>query len=199
MSGARGREGEQFEEGQVLVALDCAVQQAQLQEARAALKAAENKKAVSQRLVELKSGGVLEAELAAVEAEQAEAKLRLTQAVVSRCTITAPFEGRVVEQKARPHQYVQEGEPLLEILDHTALDVEFIAPSQWLPRLKPGQPFQVEIHETGKSYPARLTRIGAKIDPVSHTVKVMGELDGAPPGLTAGMSGRAIIAIDPSG
>lgn len=187
------QEGKGFKAGQVLVALDCGVQQAQLAEARAAVAAAEKKKAVNQRLAELNAGGSLEADLAAAEAEQAVAKLRLAQAIVGKCTIRAPFSGRVVAQMARAHQYVQAGQPLLEILDNSALDVEFIAPSSTLAWLKPGHAFTVVIEETGKSYPAKLTRIGAKVDAVSHSVKAVGRIQGAAPELIAGMSGRILI------
>lgn len=187
------REGRSFKAGQVLVALNCSVQQAQLTEARAALTAAEKKKAVNQRLVELNAGGKLEADLAAAEAEQAAAKLRLAQAIVSKCTIRAPFSGRVVSQQARAHQYVQAGQPLLEILDNSALDVEFIAPSNWLAWMKPGHAFTVVIEETGKSYPAQLTRVGAKVDPVSHSIKAVGKIQSPAPELVAGMSGRVVI------
>lgn len=187
------REGKSFKAGQVLVALDCSVQQAQLAEARAAVTAAEKKRAVNQRLVELNAGGKLEADLAAAEADQAAAKLRLAQAIVSKCTIRAPFSGRVVTQAARAHQYVQAGQPLLEILDNSALDVEFIAPSNWLAWMKPGHAFAVVITETGKSYPAQLIRVGAKVDAVSHSIKAVGRIQGAAPELVAGMSGRVVI------
>ncbi len=187
------REGERFKEGQLLVGLDCALQRAQADEARAALGAAEKTKAVNKRMVELNSGGVLEADLAAAEAAKAEAKLQSAQVILSKCAITAPFPGRVVEQKVREHQYVQAGQPLLDILDDQALEVEFIVPSHWLGWLKVGGAFQVAVDETGKSYPAKLTRIGAKVDPVSHSLKVVGEITGAFPELMAGMSGRVVI------
>ncbi|CAK0764628.1 hypothetical protein WCLP8_3730004 [uncultured Gammaproteobacteria bacterium] len=56
----------------------------------------------------------------------------------------------MVEQKAREHQYVQAGQPLLEILDDSVLEVEFIAPSSWLAWLKAGASFKVTVEETGK-------------------------------------------------
>jgi multidrug efflux pump subunit AcrA (membrane-fusion protein) len=132
------REGERFKEGQLLVGLDCALQRALADEARAALGAAEKTKAVNKRMVELNSGGVLEADLAAAEAAKAQAKLQSAQVVISKCTISAPYAGRVVEQKVREHQYVQAGQPMLDILDDLALEVEFIVPSHWLGWLKVG-------------------------------------------------------------
>jgi len=188
------REGERFKEGQLLVGLDCALQRAQADEARAALGAAEKTKAVNKRMVELNSGGVLEADLATAEAAKAQAKLQSAQVIISKCAISAPFPGRVVEQKVREHQYVQAGQPMLDILDDHALEVEFIVPSRWLAWLKTGGAFQVAVDETAKSYPAKLTRIGARVDPVSHSLKVIGEITGTFPELMAGMSGQVVIA-----
>jgi membrane fusion protein (multidrug efflux system) len=60
--------------------------------------------------------------------------------------------------------------------------------------LNPGYAFQVHIEETDKTYPAEITRVGARVDPVSQTIKVFGEIRGAAPELMAGMSGRANIS-----
>ena len=192
------REGERFKEGQVLVGLDCALQRAALDEARATLAAAEKSRSVTKRMVELNSGGVLEADLAAAEAAKAQAKLQSAQVVLSKCAVTAPFPGRVVEQKVREHQYVQAGQPMLDILDDATLEVEFIAPSRALAWIKPGLAFEVRVDETEHAYQAKVTRIGAKVDPVSHSVKVVGEITGAFPALVAGMSGRVVFPAHPS-
>ena len=115
-------------------------------------------------------------------------------AMVSKCSVTAPFDGRVVEQKVRGQQYVQPGQSLLDILDDSVLELDFVVPSKWLVWLKPGVAFQVAIDETARSYPVKLTRIGARIDPVSQTVKVAGAIGGHFPELSAGMSGRVLLS-----
>ena len=66
-------------------------------------------------------------------------------------------------------------------------------PSKWLAWLKPGYPFQVAIDEVGKSFPARVQRIGARVDPVSQSVKLTATIDGKFPELIAGMSGRVTM------
>jgi RND family efflux transporter MFP subunit len=188
------QEGERFKDGQVLVHIDCSQQRAQQDEAQAILGAAEQSRAVNRRMLELHSGGMLEANLAAAEVAKSQAKLHSIQVVLSKCTITAPYRGRVVEQKVREHQYVQAGQPMLEILDDTALEVEFIAPSRWLAWVRPGTAFQVQVDETGKTYGATVSRIGAKADAVSHSVKIVGEMDGKTNDLVAGMSGLVHMA-----
>ena len=107
--------------------------------------------------------------------------------------IYAPFAGRVAEQRVREQQYVQAGQPLLDILDDSVLELEFLVPSVWLRWVKPGGAFEVQIDETRKTYPARFTRLGARVDPVSQSVKAVAAIHGRFPELMAGMSGRVLI------
>ena len=187
-------EGGRFQAGQPLVTLDCALQQAQSQKARAALAAAEHTYVANKRLAALNSVGKVELEVSEAEASKARADVSLTTIVLDKCRIAAPFNGRVAEQRVRPQQYVQPGQPLLEILDDSALELVFIVPSKWLVWLKPEQGFQVAIDETGKTYPAKVQRIGARVDPVSQSIKLTAVIDGTFGELRAGMSGKVLMA-----
>ena len=66
----------------------------------------------------------------------------------------------MAEQKIREQQYAQPGQPLLDIIDDTALELEFLVPSRWL--VSPGAAFQVRIDETGKTYPAQVQWLAAR-------------------------------------
>jgi multidrug efflux pump subunit AcrA (membrane-fusion protein) len=46
---------------------------------------------------------------------------------------------------------------------------------------------------TDKTYPARTTRLSGRVDPVSQSIKVIGEITVDAPELMAGMSGRATM------
>lgn len=188
------REGERFKKGETLVAFDCSIQRALMAEARASLSAADKTVAVNARLLELQTIGRLESDVALAERDKARAKVDASNAVLGKCTVPAPFDGRVVEQKVRAQQFVQPGQALLDILDDSVLELDFVIPSKWLVWLKPGHLFQVTIDETVKTYPVKLTRIGARIDPVSQSVKVTGAIGGHFPELAAGMSGKVLLA-----
>lgn len=187
------REGDRFRQGDLLMGLDCSFQRAQADEARSMLAAADKTQSVSRRLLELGSGGQLEAEVASAEAAKAQARLQSSNVILSKCSVAAPFPGRVVEQKVHEFQYVQAGQPVMEILDDSTLETEFIAPSVWLAWLKPGVALQIRVDETGGTYPLKVARVGAKIDAVSHSVKVVASLVGGCPDLIVGMSGRIIV------
>jgi RND family efflux transporter MFP subunit len=179
-----------FTEGQLLVGFDCSVQEALRDKARAELEGAQANFRANQKMAELNSVGQLEVDLARISVSRAQAELSSQQALIDKCTISAPFNGRVAEQKVREQQFVQPGQALLDILDDASLELEFLVPSSWLRWLKPGQALKVSIDETRKTYPARFTRIAARVDPVSQSIKVAATIDGTFPELIAGMSGR---------
>ena len=188
------KEGEHFKSGQPLVAFDCALQAAQLDKAKAQLVGTENVLAGTRRMAELNAIGQVELKNAEAEVMKARADLTYLSATLDKCTINAPFDGRAGEQKAREQQFVQPGQPLLEILDDSALELEFIIPSRWLVWLKSGHRFRVRIDETGKTYPVKLLRTAARADPVSQSIKAVAVIDGQFPELVAGMSGRILLA-----
>ncbi|WP_323145097.1 efflux RND transporter periplasmic adaptor subunit [Massilia phyllosphaerae] len=187
-------EGGAFRAGATLISFDCSMQQAQLIKAKAALSAAEIAWKANQRLNELNSVGKVELDVSAAESAKARAEVAAGTTLMSKCRVTAPFSGRVAEQKVREQQYVQAGQPILDILDDSVLELQFIVPSGWLAWLKPGQTFQVAIDETGKHYPAKVKGIGARVDSVSQSIKVNAVIDGRFSELVAGMSGKILLA-----
>lgn len=189
------QEGAAFGAGKTLVSLDCSIQRAQLNRAQADLSGAEKTYAANKRLQELNSAGQIEVDTSEATKRKAAADVDLAQTLLRKCVISAPFSGRVAEQRAREQQYAQPGQPLLEIIDDSRLELEFLAPSKWLGSLKPGARFNVTIDETGKTYPAQVERTSARIDPVSQSVKVKGVVSGRFPELLAGMSG--VVSLSP--
>lgn len=187
-------EGSAFQSGQLLVSFDCTLPQAQLRKAQADLEGAQQTLKSNVRLSELNSVGQLELDLSRTAVNKAKAEIGANQAVLSKCSVAAPFAGRVAEQKAREQQYVQPGQALLDIIDDSVLELEFLVPSRWLSWIKVGGKFDVQIDETGKRYPAKFIRVGARVDPVSQSVKLAAAIDGKFPELIAGMSGRVQIA-----
>lgn len=187
-------EGGAFKAGQLLVSFDCSIQNAQLQKAHAELAAADQTFKANTQLAKLNSVGQLDLDLSRAAVIKARAEVSANGAVVSKCSIAAPFAGRIAEQKLREQQYAQPGQPLLDIIDDSVLELEFLVPSHWLGWLRIGGAFQVYIDETRKAYPAKFIRIGARVDPVSQSVKVAAAIDGKFPELIAGMSGKVQLA-----
>jgi RND family efflux transporter MFP subunit len=182
-------EGARFRAGEALVVFESAAYRAQADKARAQADSAERIVTAYRRLAEQGSVGQLELLSAEARAAEAKADKELTQVMLSKCTVSVPFAGRVGELRVREQQYVQSGQPLIEVIDDSTLELEFIATSASLAWLRIGQKFSVKIDETGKSYEAVLTRIGAKVDPVSQTIKLAASIQSGNAELLAGMSG----------
>jgi RND family efflux transporter MFP subunit len=187
------KEGQAFKVGQVLVVFDCATQQAQFQKTKAILSIADRNYQTNKKLLALDSVGRVEYENSYSEFLKTKAENDELAAVLARCNVLAPYSGLVVEQKVRAQQFVQAGQPLIDILDKGALELEFVAPSKWSPWLVEGYKFEIKIDETGKSYPAKITRVNGKIDPVSQTIKVAAVIAGEFKEISPGMSGVLVI------
>jgi membrane fusion protein, multidrug efflux system len=187
------QEGASFKKGAVLVSFDCILQKTGLEKAKAVLSGAEKTFSANQRLAQLRSVGAIELAVSKTEVAKSRADVNSTVALINKCTITAPYDGRIAEQHVREQQYVQPGQPIIKIIDDSILELEFIVPSLWLSWIKTGLPFEVAIDETAKTYPAKIRRIGAQVDPVSQSIKLVATIDGTFPELISGMSGRIIL------
>lgn len=188
------RDGDAFRAGQTLVALDCSLYAAQLHKAQAEADAAVQLKRVDDRLSQLHSIGEIEVQQADAKAKASAAEVAYMQATVRKCGIAAPFDGRVVKRSASAQQFAEPGKTLLTIVDTSRLELKMIVPSKWLAWLKPGHVLTVTVDEVGKTYPATVARIGARVDPVTQTVDVTAALSSHAPELLPGMSGWAHFA-----
>lgn len=190
------RDGDTFRAGQTLVTFDCSLFRAQLNKAEASAEAARQTLKVNRRLAELNSIGSLEVAMAAAKVKETEAEGAAMRTTVSKCTLSAPFPGRVAKLQVEPHQFVAPGKALLEILNPNKLELQMIVPSRWLAWLKVGSRFTVKVDELDREYTGRVARLGARIDPVSQSISLTGEVEGAHPELLSGMSGWTVFKND---
>lgn len=185
------KEGQPFSEDQLLAEFDCSILKAQLNKAKAAAELARMTMQVNTRLAELNSISSLEVDQAAAKVKETEAEVTMMRVTVSKCSLLAPFIGRVAKLHVEPFQYVTPGKPLMDILDTSRLEVRLIVPSRWLKWLKVGSMFNVHIEEIGKGYKAVVTRLNPRVDPVSQSVALTASISGNHPELLPGMSGWA--------
>jgi multidrug efflux pump subunit AcrA (membrane-fusion protein) len=167
---------------------------AQAAAAAAAEQAAAVEYTSKSKLLKRGAAGKDEARLAAAAHAKAKAEAEAANAVISGCELRAPFAGKMVEVNARPLELPPADRPLLIFLDGSSLELEMVAPSQWLGWLAVGTGFDFVVDETGRTYRGRVLRIGAEVDAISQTVRVVAEVDGTVEGLLAGMSGFARFA-----
>ncbi len=180
-----------FQEGQVLVSLDCDEPQARLAMSNADLAAATDQYEAKLRMQGLEQASDVEVALAASAVAKAKAQIDLYRFQISQCSIKAPWAGRSAKLHVRSHMTVTAGQPLLDLVRSGLLLMKLNVPSSWISNLKMGQQFEVTIDETGKTYPARVQRINSRVDPVSQTIELEASMLRSHPDLLPGMSGVA--------
>lgn len=166
------RPGDAFAKGDLLVALDCALYEAQTAKVSAEVKAARIKRNNAQDLNALQSIGSLDVALAQSEYAQSLAELRIAKLNTSRCEIRAPWGGRVVSLLVNAHENIRQQQALIEIVGDRQLEAEVVVPAAWIAWLTPGVPLQLQVDDIASQVEASVAAIIPAIDTVSQTVLV---------------------------
>ena len=183
--------GAEVRKGHTLLAFDCAEAAARLKMAQAEFDSARETLAVKNNLRKLDAAGDLEVSLAHADSRRTEAAVALNRAQVAQCTVQAPFSGRLVRLHVKPYQGVGVGAPLFELISDGPIKLRLNVPSRLLRTLQVGAPLEVEIDETGRRYPAKVSAINGRVDAVAQTVELEARLDAEAAELLPGMSGVA--------
>ncbi len=186
------------EPGTVLVALDVAVEEAELhaQEAQAALA-----NTVLERMtkaMEKAAASAVDVDRARAERDVALAQVDRTKAVIARKTIRAPFRARVGMADVHVGQFLPQGTLLstLQGLDESA-HVDFMVTQAVAAGLQRND--AVEVFATGAKTPiaARIVAVDARVDPSTRNAKVrvvIPNTEGAP---APGASVRVQVPVGP--
>ncbi len=182
-------EGDYVRQGTRIARLECAEHRAGMSMGQARQESAQASFDAAQRLKALDSGSDLDIALAKAELSAAKAEISRHQAILNKCEIKAPFAGRISTRPAMPYQYITEGEPIVDLLCVDQLEVEMIVPSIWLTWLNSGDIFQFIVDASNEVATGHVHMIGARVDPVSQTLRVIGRLDSSAQNLLPGLSG----------
>jgi RND family efflux transporter MFP subunit len=187
------REAEAFVKGDVLVKFDCERLDAEHAAADAVWR--EMKLSLESNVYLDKRGAVgkIDVEVSRARADKAGSEARALAARIKQCTVVAPFDGRVVELTINEHEIPASGKPFISIVAEAAFEIDLIVPSQWMKSLSIDTPFTFTVDETGRAYDAKVLRLGAAVDPVSQTVKVIARFADRADRVVAGMSGSAVF------
>ena len=189
--------GAAVSKGKPIVVFDCSEASAKLQMANAEYASARETLETKTRLRKLEAAGDMEVAWAVAASDRATAAIAVSRSQLGQCTVSAPFSGRIVKLHVKPHQGVNVGSPLIEMVSDGPLKLRLNVPSKLLRTLRVGTTFEVDIDETGKSYPAKVTAINARVDAVSQTVELEARINGRQNDLLAGMTGIARITAAP--
>ena len=194
--------GQIVEPGQLLVALDVSVEEAELeaQKAQAALA-----QTTLSRLENLSSHNAVaqeEVDQATAARDVAQAQMARTRAVIARKTIRAPFRARVGIADVHPGQYLNEGTQLttLQGVDDR-VNVDFTVAQRIAAGLTVGDQVAIVAGGDEGAVPvaARITAIDSRVDPTTRNAMVRAEVKGTRYLPSPGASVRVKVPAGPQG
>lgn len=188
--------GQGFPAGATLVEFDCEEAQAKLDALNAEYLGARETHLAKLKLQGLGAAGDLEVTLAAAAGEKAKSQVKQQEAQMAFCRVKAPYAGRVVRLKAKQAESVAPNQPIMEVVAVTRLKATVHVPSALAVRLKPGSPLTIAVKDTGRSYPAKVSKLNARVDGVSQSLELEAAFVGNTAGLLPGMIGQAAFPDD---
>jgi membrane fusion protein, multidrug efflux system len=178
--------GQIVAQGTVLVALDVAVEQAELRALEAQAELAQTQFARVAKLSEQRAVSAEEVDSTRAARDVALAQIARTKATIDRKTIRAPFRARVGISDVHPGQYLSEGTYLtsLQGVDDSAY-VDFAVAQQIAAGLRAGDKVQV-LTASADPIVATIMATDARVDPVTRNASVRAKVSDAklapPPG-----------------
>jgi membrane fusion protein (multidrug efflux system) len=188
--------GQEVEEGELLIQLNVAVEMAQLRAARASARLAAIEYERAKRLRE--SGNVPQSDLdrAIADLDKANAEVENFEAIIDRKTIRAPFAGTAGIRQVNLGQYVPMGAPLVSIHANDQVYVNFTLPQQTLADVRNGMRLILESDVyPERSFEGEVTAISPQIDEVTRTVELQGTLDNQDGALRAGLFVKVSVIL----
>ncbi len=174
--------------GTVLVTFDAAIQEAELQQARANLALAKSSFQRNEELVGKKflSQQALDSSAATLKVQ--EAAVQLAEARVAKTKIRAPFKGMLGLRNVSVGDYVKDAQDLVNIEAIDTLLVDFKLPEAYLGRLEKGLSVEVTSDALpGERFAAVLDAIDPLVDEGGRAISSRARLDNAAGKLRPGM------------
>lgn len=191
-------DGQYVPKGAVIAELVRSEQSANLSESQARLREAQLQLA---RLKQLQAQGFatrarVDEQQAAVEVARAQSAQAGSQ--IADRVIRAPFSGWLSLRRISPGTVVNAGTPIVTIVDHSKIKLDFTVPETFLPALKPG----LQISATAAAFPGETFRgsiatIDPVLDPVTRSVTARAVLPNPDLRLRPGMLMTVDIAAPP--
>jgi membrane fusion protein (multidrug efflux system) len=195
------RDGQWVKRGQVLVALDASLNEAEVAKARAELNLAQSNLKRTEDLASKQFVSGSAQDTATSNVQVLEANLKLAQARLAKMRIVAPFDGVVGIRNVSVGDFVRDGADLVNIEDIGTLKVDFRLPERDFTRVKVGQPVLVAADALpGENWRGTLEAINPRVDANGRSLELRARLANSGGRLKPGMfvRVRAVVGERPS-
>lgn len=186
------REGQPVAEDTVLLRLDDAERQAELDRIRHRLELAVLRE---ERLERLAADGVIssqELDVAVSERAALEAERRLAEARLEKTVIRAPFSGVLGLRDVSPGAWIEAGDRITTLQDLDPARLDFTVPERHLGTLGLGRVVAFRVQGLEREFTARIVAIEPRVDPQSRSVLVRAECRNPGGGDRSGAGGRLL-------
>jgi len=172
------KDGQAVRKGQLLVALDAALYEAEALKAQAELNLARANLKRTEDLARQAFVSGSAQDDAAANVHVLEANLQLAKARLARMRIAAPFDGVVGIRTVSVGDYVREADALVNLEDTRILKVDFRLPERDLGQVKVGQSVQISADALpGQVWQATLDAISPRVDDRGRSLELVARLD----------------------
>jgi membrane fusion protein (multidrug efflux system) len=190
------RDGQPVRRGQLIVALDASVNEAEVAQARAEYDLAQSNLQRTEDLARRNFVSPSAQDQAAANVQVSEAKLKLAQARLAKMQIVAPFDGIVGIRNVSVGDYVKDGTDLVNIEDIGTLKADFRLPERYYAQLKVGQRVEVAADALpDERFAGVLDAINPRIDASGRSLELRARLANPDARLRPGMFVRVRVIV----
>lgn len=203
--------GDHVAEGDLLLELDKAQANYEVEQALAAMNEAKAQLQENQRLLRIAEKLREQNTIPENQIDERRAAIAVTRAVLARLkaeaeiarvqfdrhVVLAPFSGVVSHAETEKGEWVSPGMTVVELVASDALEIELPVPQIYFPNLRNGAPITVRFDAApGQSYETEQVALVPVSDPTDRTFRLRVRTVNSDIPLTPGMSARASIRLD---
>ena len=180
--------GASVKKGDVLVQLDADVDKADLKGLEASQQLAKSNFERDRKLLARNVASATDFENSQAQLKSAEARVESQKAVISKKTITAPFNGVLGLRQVSYGEYLQPGAPIVTLQALDQVYINFTLPEQDFSKVRSGQKVQVQVAAyPNRTFDGTVTAVDARIDEQTRNFAVQGTFNNPDHALRPGM------------
>lgn len=189
-------DGQHVKKGQLLVAFDATVNEAEVQQAKAELGIARANYERALDLAKQKFISERARDESQANVQVLEAKLALAQARLSKLVIKAPFSGIVGIRNVSVGDYVKDGADLINLEDISSVKVDFRVPEKYADLVHKGQAIELLVDALpGRPFRAKVDAVDPLVDSSGRSALLRGRIDNPEGKLKPGMFARVRLIL----
>lgn len=189
-------EGQPVEKGAPLFSLEDSVYRAQLADAEAKLKLAEQNSERTNQLFDKKYASAQSADVAASNLAVSKAAVELARVQLEKMRIVAPFAGIVGLRHVSVGEYLTAGQALVNLEAIDPVKADFRVPEKFLPAIRTGQGISIRLDAfPGETFKGEVYAIDPRIDVSGRSLLVRAKVPNPDRRLRPGLFARVTVLL----